>query len=81
MTDKPISQRAMLGQIIQRQVEVLNEVRELTRQGAKRTEQIDRLVLFERRLLAHVERMVKAAETQAAIYARRGPFSSRSTDR
>lgn len=79
MTDKP--QRATLQQLLNSYVELLAEVRELTRLRAKQDEQLTRLIEFDRRLLSHFERMVKAAETQAAIYARRGPFSSRSTDR
>jgi hypothetical protein len=79
MTDKP--QRATLQKLLNSYVELLAEVRELTRLRAKQDEQLTRLIEFDRRLLSHFERMGKSLEILGAMQRRRGPFSSRSTDR
>ncbi len=85
MNDKTtVTQRQMLQQALDRYAELLAEVRELTRSAAKRTEQIDRLIEFERRLLVHTERMAKALEQSNAVQIRKlrqeGPFNSRRND-
>jgi len=80
-----ITQREMLQQILNREVEVLTEIRKLTRRCAKQDEQITRLIEFNRRLLSHVERIAKAAEALDMVRMKQlrhqGPFNDRRGDR
>ncbi len=82
MTDKvAITQRQMLDRILAREEEMARCIAELTRMQSKQFEQLDRLIEFERRLLAHVERMGRALEQARMMQLRRGPFNSRREDR